>query len=248
MLLILAIELRSGLILLICSLIVAGSFIKPVAKSITNDEWSSFAHSLATKPSFMIFPENVEVLDDAVDVQRNRAVQESGFSTLVNWACKGGSPFISGRPQHIARGSQILWRSKRPNRSFCVWSKGRIPPNVNAVGRSFATIRNMNVCADAFAFRVRDDWITGHVEGDGPQVGTLLLSERLPGGFQSVLSGCRGTLGGIGRFFHFWILLLEFDQRSIRNYVLPYDSQTGAGGNDNPNRAQDNHPKLEARE
>lgn len=74
-------------------------------------------------------------------------------------------------------------------------------PNVNAVSWSFAAVHEMDICADVFAFRVRDNWTLRHVEGSGPQIGSFLLSKRFFRGFQGVLSSCSGALGGIGGFF-----------------------------------------------
>lgn len=60
-------------------------------------------------------------------------------------------------------------------------------------------------------------------------------------------SVCNTLIGSGSGLLQFRKLLLEFYQRSIRNYVLPYDSQTSASGYENANATQDNHPNLKTR-
>jgi len=106
--------------ILVGSDFISRSFFEPIAKSIANYEWCPFKHSLAATSGFVIFAENIEILDDAIDIQGNRAVQERILGSLIHGVCTGGSPFLSNCPEHVTRGSQILRRSEGTDCSLCL--------------------------------------------------------------------------------------------------------------------------------
>jgi hypothetical protein len=153
--------------------------VEPVAGSVTNYECSTSLHSLTAKSGFVILAENVKVLNDPINIERDRAIYKGTGSGIVNNRSKSRSPLVSTESQHVSRRSLILRNFHGFYCPLSIRSKNRVSPDVNAIGWGFSAVDNVNIGANMNAPRIRAcRWIR-HIERAGPQISPLLLFERV---------------------------------------------------------------------
>lgn len=153
--------------------------VEPVAESVTNYECSTSLHSLAAKSGFVILAEDVKVLNDPINIERDRAVYKGTGSGIGNSRSKSRSPLVPTESQNVSRRSFIVWNFHGFYCPLSIRSKNRVSPDVNAIGWGFSAVDNVNIGANMNAPRIRAcRWIR-HIERTGPQIGPLLLFERV---------------------------------------------------------------------